>query len=456
MGLTLNSTGYSSSTKGLIIKKEHDTDVIVALAGNPNVGKSTVFNALTGLNQHTGNWPGKTVTTAQGKHTYKGRNYILVDLPGTYSLMAHSAEEEAARDFICFGSADCVIVVCDATCLERNLNLTLQTIEITKNVVVCVNLIDEAKKKHIKIDLCQLEKELGVPVIGTTARSGKGLSLIMDKVNEIINEKSSLNPIEIKYISPIEKAIDILLPVIKNKLNIEVNPRWVAIKLLDYDKVLIDSLSESIGCDIANDSEVQLALEKAHALLNSEGISKENLRDRIVSCVVLMAEGICNDVVCSEHCCSISRDRKIDRILTNKWTGIPIMLLLLVGIFWLTITGANYPSALLSDGLFWIENRLTDFFIWLGTPEWVHGVLILGIYRVLAWVVSVMLPPMAIFFPLFTLLEDFGYLPRVAFNLDKQFKKASTCGKQSLTMCIDLTNLYYKKSQPIYDYALIL
>ena len=185
MGLTAGSTGRGAADKGLFIQRE-DGDKVIALAGNPNVGKSTVFNELTGLNQHTGNWPGKTVTNAQGHYTHKGMHTILVDIPGTYSLMAHSAEEEVARDFICFGGADGVVVVCDATCLERNLNLVLQTMEITDRVVVCVNLMDEAKKKNIRIDFDQLAENLGVPVVGASARSRKGLDELMDTAARVV------------------------------------------------------------------------------------------------------------------------------------------------------------------------------------------------------------------------------------------------------------------------------
>ena len=175
MGLTKSSVGVGAVDSGLEIKKQSETDKIIALAGNPNVGKSTVFNALTGLNQHTGNWPGKTVSNAQGYCRTKKRGYVLVDIPGTYSLMAHSAEEEVARNFICFGGPDAVVVVCDATSLERNLNLVLQTVEISKNVIVCVNLMDEAKKRGIEINLQRLSLLLGVPVVGTAARNKKTL-----------------------------------------------------------------------------------------------------------------------------------------------------------------------------------------------------------------------------------------------------------------------------------------
>ncbi|WP_312644243.1 ferrous iron transport protein B [Hydrogenoanaerobacterium sp.] len=436
MGLTADSTGIKAVDNGLVIQKEDPTDKVIALAGNPNVGKSTVFNELTGLKQHTGNWPGKTVTNAQGRYVHKDDGYVMVDIPGTYSLMAHSAEEEVARDFICFGNPDAVIVVCDATCLERNMNLVLQTIEIMSNVVVCVNLMDEAKKKNIQIDFKQLEENLGVPVVGTSARSRKGLDALMDRVSELTTGKKTVAHVHIRYNQPIEAAIALVEPVITEKLNGRLNPRWVALKLIDYDETLAGTLADYLGCSLLDDPLVVQKIDEARKHLAENGLTEDKLRDSIVSCIVLMAESVCGDAVCFENCNYNARDRKLDRIFTSKWTGIPVMLILLLAIFWITITGANYPSQMLSNGLFWLQDRLTEFFVWLGTPEWVHGALVLGVYRVLAWVVAVMLPPMAIFFPLFTLLEDSGYLPRVAFNLDKSFKKCCACGKQALTMCM--------------------
>ena len=436
MGLTNNSIGIKAADSGLIIKKQTPHDKVVALAGNPNVGKSTVFNNLTGLNQHTGNWPGKTVTNAQGYCTYKSNSYILVDIPGTYSLMAHSAEEEVARDFICFGDPDAVIVVCDSTCLERNLNLVLQTIEITSNLVVCVNLMDEAKRKNITINLNKLSERLGVPVIGTIARKKKSLHRLMQEVDNLLNSRNKNKTVQIKYTAPIEDALSVLEPVIRRKTQARINSRWLSLKLLDHDDTLIKAVNKYLKTNIIEDREIAAKLAEAKKTLSDVGITGEILRDQIVSCIVKTAETICDGVVRYENIDYDRRDRRIDRILTNRWTGFPIMIGLLLLIFWITITGANYPSQLLSDGLFWVQDRLTDVFRYFGAPDWLHGILVLGVYRVLAWVVSVMLPPMAIFFPLFTLLEDLGYLPRVAFNLDKYFKKCCACGKQALTMCM--------------------
>ena len=325
----------------------------VALAGNPNVGKSTLFNALTGLRQHTGNWAGKTVATARGEYSCGGREYQLIDLPGTYSLAAHSQEEAVARDYIESGQADGVVVVCDATCLERNLILVLQVLELTGKVLVCVNLMDEAKRLGIEVDLPALSRRLGVPVVGTAGARQDGL----------------------------------------------------------------DDLKEAIA---------RLVGEDAPAAQPERPPGER----------VTLAERYAAQVVRSQAADRLRRQRRLDRLLTSKATGIPLMLLLLGAVVWLTVAGANLPSALLTE-LFARLGAVLEG--WLSAaPEWLRGLLLDGVYRVTAWVVAVMLPPMAIFFPLFTLLEDLGYLPRVAFVMDHAFQKCRTCGKQCLTMCMSL------------------
>ena len=330
-------------------------EAIISLAGNPNVGKSTVFNALTGMHQHTGNWAGKTVTNAIGTAIYGEKSYILADLPGTYSLRGGCAEEEAARDFLQSGWSDAVIVVCDACCLERNLLLVLQVLEYCERVLVCVNLLDEAEKRGVSVDLSALEKQLQTPVVGITARSGRGLDEMM---------------------------------------------------------------------------------ERLQMLLDTEILPRETSQNQDISDLVQKAEQITAQVISLGNIPADLTDRCLDRVLMGRKFGIPLMLLLLAGILWLTMIGANYPSALLSQFLFSIGESASGFLSEIGAPAWIDGLFIQGMYRTLAWVVSVMLPPMAIFFPLFTLLEDAGYLPRVAFNLDGCFRKCGACGKQALTMCM--------------------
>lgn len=411
-------------------------DKIIALAGNPNVGKSTVFNELTGLKQHTGNWPGKTVSNARGKYSYRGKDFILVDLPGTYSLLSNSSEEEIARDYICFGNADATVVVVDATCIERNLNLVLQIIEITQNVIVCVNILDEAEKKGIVIDLDELSLQLGVPVVGMSARSKKGLDSFMETVYDIAYNNRKTYRVKLEYQPEVEQVLKELEPLVLEKVKNKINARWVSVKLLDIDEKLNHSLTEFVGCNLLEDKKISEILNSFHEALLQKGIEKENLKDRLVSSVVKKAEDIYNKSVHLKNKNYNERDRKIDKLLTSKLTGIPIMIALLFLIFWLTMVGANYPSEVIANVLFALQDKLTELFSLMNAPAWLHGLLILGLYRTAAWVVSVMLPPMAIFFPLFTLLEDLGYLPRVAFNLDNYFKKACAHGKQALTMCM--------------------
>lgn len=351
MGLTKNSMGNKLLVDDFNeIRK--DIDFTIGLIGNPNVGKSSVFNNLTGLHQHTGNWPGKTIESSFGTYEYSNKKFLIVDLPGTYSLKAYSKEEDVTTNFIEKSQFDVMVVVVDATALERNLNLALQVLQITKNVVVCVNLLDEAKKKNIKINLKLLSDKLGVPVVGTIATKKKTLEELKEKIIHVATNKNN--------------------------------------ELVEY------------GSDEK--------IVKTAEIIASEVIDKSEIN---------------ND-----------RDRKIDKILTSKCFGIPIMLVMLGFIFWLTIIGANYPSKFLSWMFGLGQEKLESLFIMWRFPQIVSSLLINGVYQTVTWIISVMLPPMAIFFPLFTLLEDLGVLPRIAFNLDNFFKKAGTCGKQALTMCM--------------------
>ena len=426
----------SNSENNILIPEKNKSDKIIAIAGNPNVGKSTLFNALTGLKQHTGNWPGKTVSNATGEYIHKNQKFKLVDIPGTYSIMANSIEEEIARDFICFGKPDTVIVVMDATCIERNLNLALQILEITKNVVICINLIDEAQKKGISIDTDELSLQLGVPVVTTNARAGQGLKKLMDTVYNLTSNKIKTFEVKTHYNIHIEKCINNLEQSLKKISNEKINTRWLSLRLLDPDESLHKSISKYLGYNILENDSVKDTLKKSYEYLSKNNMDKNNLRDKIVSSLIERAESIYKLCVKINNESYTKNDRKIDKILTSKLTGIPIMVVMLMVVFWITLVGANYPSELLSKVLFWLQDKLSEMFININAPEWLNGILVMGIYRTLAWVVAVMLPPMAIFFPLFTLLEDIGYLPRVAFNLDKLFKQVGAHGKQALTMCM--------------------
>lgn len=339
----------------------------VALAGNPNVGKSTVFNALTGSRQHTGNWSGKTVACAEGR--LRGGGLTLTDLPGTYSLRAHSEEERAAREFLVSGQACAVVLVADAGCLERSLILALQVLEVQKNAVLCLNLMDEAAKKGIEIDTDALERELGIPVIPCAARQGKGLPELEAAIRRAAAGENETHPTAIRY-----PAMD-------------------------------EDLTEEQRDDIAT----------AAAALRAEEIA--------LTCV-------------RQPECACARDDKADDVILSRRFGVPLMLLLLAGVFYLTLFGANVPSEWLSTHLLALGTPFAGALAKLGLPTFFVSMLTDGLWRVLATVVSVMLPPMAIFFPLFTLLEDAGYLPRVAFQLDHAFQCAGASGKQSLTMCM--------------------
>ncbi len=433
MGLTAKSAGIHATDSGLHLERSSPQEKVVALAGNPNVGKSTVFNGLTGMKQHTGNWPGKTVTNAQGHCVSSENEYILVDIPGTYSLIAHSAEEEVARNFLCFGKPDAVIVVCDATCLERNLNLVLQIMEITNNVVVCVNLMDEAKRKGIGVDVSRLSELLGIPVVSTIARQKKSLSAVLETLDMVVrfplDGKSSVT-----YPVAIESAIAQISPALSEILNGRLNSRWVALKILENDTTLLGEISNFLKTNLLENSTVQESVKTAKRELRESGFTDNTLKDTLVTSLITTAEKLSRNVVTYNTQKYNQTDRRIDRILTGKRTAYPLMLLLLAIIFWLSIVGANIPSqwltALFSKG----EILLRNFFELAKAPNWLQGVLVDGAYRVLTWVVAVMLPPMAIFFPLFTLLEDVGYLPRVAYNLDRPFHRCHACGKQALTM----------------------
>ena len=423
MGLTKSSVGKNLLTKDFEYMK-NEKGYTIALAGNPNVGKSTIFNTLTGMHQHTGNWPGKTVANATGTSVYEDTNFLFVDIPGTYSIMSNSEEEEIARDYICFGDPDATIIVVDSTCLERNMNLVFQIMEITDNVIVCVNLLDEAKKKKIKIDLDKLSMELGVPVVGTIARKKNTLNNLMDIVKRVCQKKIEPKPIKVRYSNLIENSIKTLeSKMISCNINIENKKmlRWISLKILDGEEKILETIEKNYNINIINNIELQEERNKLLKELEKEKINEKNLKDKIVSQIMKKAEEICKKVCTFES--YSNRDRKIDKIVTSKKWGIPIMILFLGIIFWITIIGANYPSQALFAMFGWIQERLFEFASFVNCPTWLSDMLISGIYQTLTWVVAVMLPPMAIFFPLFTFLEDLGYLPRIAFNMDGFFKK---------------------------------
>jgi ferrous iron transport protein B len=418
-------------------------DLLVALAGNPNTGKSTVFNALTGLRQHTGNWPGKTVARAEGAFGLKGRKVKLVDLPGTYSLQAGSTDEEVARDFILFGEPDVTVVVVDATRLERNLNLVLQVLEITDRVVVVLNLMDEARRHGIGVDISGLSARLGVPVIAATARRGEGLPELLEAIDGVSTGRVATRPYRIPTHAPaVEAALADLVPRIEAAWPGLPNGRWLGLRLLNGDERIEAALRDGeIGALAGTDDLVPPAPGAAEAVLMAAAALRWRLpatfHDQLVERHYAAAEAIAGECqLRGVRRAKFDWDRLLDRALTSRWLGFPLMGLVLAVVFWLTIAGANVPSAMLADLL---VDRLHPALKGFGAtilPWWLNGLLFDGVYLATAWVVAVMLPPMAIFFPLFTLLEDFGYLPRVAFNLDALFRRVGAHGKQALTMCM--------------------
>ncbi len=411
-------------------------DLLVALAGNPNTGKSTVFNALTGLRQHTGNWPGKTVTRAEGVFAHRGRRIKVVDLPGTYSLQAGSTDEEVARDFILFGRPDVTVVVVDATRLERNLNLVLQILEITDRVVVCLNLVDEAERHGIQVDHEKLAERLGVPVVPAVARSRQGIPDLLNTMAGVAAGEVTTRPYRLEALPPeLEEATGQLRGAIEEAFPGIPNARWVALRLLNADESVAGAVRSGEIGDVGGQAqhEGEAILELASSLRWS---LIPDFHDRLMEGLFAAAQEIARDsMVDGWRRARFEFDRRLDAILTSRYLGFPLMLLVLAGVFWITIEGANVPSAFLSSILVdELHPLLRSVGESLSFPWWLSGFLFDGMYLATAWVISVMLPPMAIFFPLFTLLEDFGYLPRVAFNLDSLFRKAGAHGKQALTM----------------------
>lgn len=425
MGLTINSVGNSL----LKTVRKFNNENVIALIGNPNVGKSTIFNFLTGLKQHTGNWTGKTVSSAEGTYIYKDKTYTLIDLPGTYSLNSMSKEEEVSRDFIYFEDYNLTVVVLDATMLERNLNLAFQIIETNKNVILCVNLMDEAIKHGIKINLKKLEEILNVPVIGICANNKEDLNKLKELISHNLDKNNNKN--DFSY-SKIPEDVIRKLTLTLNKYSNKHNNRFYAIKLLENNNNLNTKIYEYLKLNTDSKDEINKVILYCNKYLKDNNIS--DFKDTICHEIIDKNRKILK-YVSNKKSLSVS---KKDKILTSKTFGIPIMLLFLGLILWLTIFGANYPSKLLSLLFNKINGYLLSFLKLIKMPNVIIDLLINGIYKTLTSVVSVMLPPMAIFFPLFTLLEDCGFLPRIAFNLDKLFSKAKCHGKQALCMCMGL------------------
>ncbi|MGI6007793.1 MAG: ferrous iron transport protein B [Ruminococcus sp.] len=408
----------------------------IALAGNPNVGKSTLFNQLTGLNQHVGNWPGKTVESVTGICHFHGTEYEFTDLPGTYSLFSRSREEEVTGEFLSFGYFDLVVIICDGGCLQRNLILALQILEITSHVILCINMMDEVKRRKITIDLPRLQQMLGIPVIGITARRKKDREKLLSEIERCLqNENFPSDSALIHYPNPLVQSLQNIQAFFRENTPSLFLPRWTALQLLDSPDTFLPVIEAHLSMPSSFWDDLKIKLQREALELKNHLSS--HWKDSL-SCAIVRTAGEIADATVVMPREKSRRQSALDRLFTRKQTAFPIMLLGLFLILWLTIFGANIPSAWLSQGMTFLGQMLADTFSSWGIPDFLNSLLTDGIYRTTAWVVSVMLPPMAIFFPLFTLLEDFGYLPRVSFNLDHQFEKCRTCGKQALTMAMGL------------------
>ena len=410
-----------------------ETVYTVALAGNPNVGKSTLFNALTGLNQHTGNWAGKTVDVARGRFSHRGAEYRLIDLPGMCSMKSDSAEEKLARDFIAFEPIDAAVVVADATSLERGIRLTLEVMEATPRVLLCVNLMDEAAKKGIRVNIPKLHEKLGIPVVPMSANRKKGIREFKDALRAVIAlpDPSADAPLPetLLYDTETENALMYLQPYLAKAPGL--NTRFAAICLLEGSDSAAETMAEKALVEKGRYDE---HIRNALAALETSTCGFER---RVARQNIEKSASICRDCVRAPRSYT-DGDRRVDRILSSKVFGLPILLLLFGFLFWLTAAGANYPSQLLMQLFTYLEGELSALLTSLGAPEALRALLAEGAFRTTGWVVAVMLPPMAIIFPLFTLLEDVGFLPRLAFNVDRCFRRSQSCGKQALTMCMGI------------------
>lgn len=425
MGLTASSSG-SGSLKEIFCDNNGRR---ILLAGNPNVGKSTLFNSLTGLHQHTGNWTGKTVGRAYGK--CKGCvGTTLIDLPGCFSLYSRSEEERVARDCLYFEKYDKAVIVCDASCLERHLYLAYQILEIFPNSIICVNLADEAKKKGITVDISALSDFTGVPCVLTSAKKKGDEQKLISSFDKI----GSYRPIT--YSEEIEKYINDINSLLIGEGVTRTQARVIALRLLDSDGDFCRRLASELGITDGQYAEIKALSD--NLIKSAYGGSSDDVSDNISSSVMSRAKSAALCCTKTEKSSAKGGMPIADKLLIGKLTAFPIMLVLLFFILWITIKGANYPSALLKDLFVKIEGFAASGLKYIGVPNIISAPICEGIIRVTGWVISVMLPPMAIFFPLFTLLEDIGYLPRIAFNLDRCFKGCNACGKQALTMCMGL------------------
>lgn len=390
-----------------MIDKDNKGVIRVALAGNPNVGKSTLFNSLTGLNVHTGNWAGKTVDEASADIIYSGYKLSFVDIPGAYSLFSGSADERVARENIIDGSADVIVIVMDASTVEDNLNLFLQLTMLKRPMILVLNLMDEAKKRGFKIDHERLSEITGIDVIPTVAHKKKTLLPLLDS----IISGGKIPRLSLSLSSPAKNIYSQMLDKYGER---EAGAGFISYLIRLLDNELIE-----------NDNEYGI-------------YDADSVFDSLATVQLTLAREIASEVVITPRDGGIKRARMIDRILTSRIWAFPVMMLFLATVFFLTLVFASYPSDFLSLLFSSLEEYILQLLRLLNLPDFIVLPLVMGVYRTLSQVVAVMLPPMVIFFPFFSILEDSGYLPRVAYNLDRPFACVGTSGKQAITMCMGL------------------
>jgi len=411
--------------------------ITVGLAGNPNVGKSVIFNALTGGRQHVGNWPGKTVERAEGTFTYHGREIHLVDLPGTYSLAAQSPEEIVARDYILSGVPDVVVDVVDATSLERNLNLTLQILELTDQVVVALNLMDEVQRQGWEIDAEALQEQLGVPVVPTVATDKKGLPQLVAALVDVVTGERSTSPASVDYGLTVEGHVESLRTDL-DKVGIDQRKRWVALRLLEDDPEVVGAFraGDLTECCLADDAPsispktLRAIVRKAERLRES---TRPDAKVEIVRHRYEFAHDVVHRVTRRLRPDEESLTERIDQIVTHRVWSWPITLAVFLAIFWITIEGGEIAGGWLEAGSSWVIDGVRSWLTGIQAPWWITGALVDGFLMGVATVIAVMLPPMTILFTAFALLEDLGLLPRLAFNMDRPMQVLGSQGKQTLT-----------------------
>jgi ferrous iron transport protein B len=417
-----------------------DGCIVVAMAGNPNVGKSAIFNALTGSRQHVGNWPGKTVERAEGVFQRQGREFRLVDLPGTYSLAAQSPEEVIARDYIVSGEPDVVVSIVDATCLERNLNLVLQILELTDKVVVALNLMDEVRRQGWEIDVEALEEALGVPAVPTVAIEGEGFPELVEAIAQVAEGRRKTHPVSVDYGLTVEGYTQTLRDDLSH-MGIEERSRWVALKLLEDDPEIVEAFKQGklavlgLAARSASPEALQALLRRAVRL--REGI-RPDAKVEIVRRRYEFAHDVVHRVAYRLWPEEESLTERIDRIVTHKVWSWPITLAAFLAIFWITINGAEIAGGWLEAFFSWLIRAVRTWLMSVQAPWWVTGALVDGFIVGVGTVITVMLPPMVILFTAFALLEDLGLLPRVAFNLDRPMQALGSQGKQTLTWGMSL------------------